>query len=309
MMTRTRRLLLLAVAVSLSVVAVAAFVLVTRSDGIPRETDLTESVHVGAVSLRLPRGYEERTGEIEIHLGGSARFRAPRWPSVGISHISRYVMEGSEVFSPCVEPRFEPFPEVPEISGAAEVFFCDLCMWETMCALRPDGAGIAFDFGRAAGVPKDEFWEQVLWILDTVHITDDFDALTEDVQAGPIRLRLPAGVDIVLVEDEEEVFSVPVPDGDVYQLVNRPAGIPVMRVEQGAPRFWDDESPCSVVSDIPGALAAELCWYDGPGVNQTELVLTLQNGDVWTVRGNAVVNEAFVHAVFDTVSVDPDWTP
>jgi len=292
-MTKTRRFALLAVAVMLLGTACAN----------PSADDLTQTIEAGFVRFRLPDAARYREFEYppeEISPPGFARWETPGWPtaSVNINHSTWRDIQY------CLDRDTRPWVPVERIEinipGGDEAFYCHEAPTVIMLHVRHSdnlGAAMSFSFleDSSGNSPlRDDFHEMVSWIMSTIEIDTDFGPLIQQLQAGPIRFSVPEGVTLEAVEP-----------GSFYRLADRSIGVSRLVVKTADERL--DLETCEVVDNIPGAQQTRMCQHYRRTLYPV-LVVDTPDGSQWTIYGNTRFNETFVQAVFDTITVDEDWS-
>jgi len=149
------------------------------------------------------------------------------------------------------------------------------------------------NFPREAWPATDEEKAFLRSVFMTAEIVTEFDELTQLVESGPVRLRLP----------EDVVWS----DGSHHNVLHfaseGPIGTEPIAVAPGVSRPGS-ESPYCELFYVPGAIEAHYC------IEVIRLLRILApDGEGWTVSAFGWINEEFVHAVFATVTVTPNGSP
>ena len=228
---------------------------------------------------------------------GFIEWGAPGWPLVRILHASWNDIQY------CLDRDTHPWVPVERIEisipGGDEAFYCfESPGWISLHVRHSDDRETSMSFS----IPEDSFddatsltglHEMALWIMSTIEIDTDFGPLSQQLQAGPIRFSVPEGVTLEAVEP-----------GSFYRLADRTIGVPRLVVKTADERL--DLDSCEEVDNIPGAQQTRMCRHHDR--RYPVLLVDTPDGAQWTIYGNTRFNETFVHAVFDTITVDPDWS-
>jgi len=273
--------------------------------------DVTQEIEIGVLRFRLPRNATRLPAHRE-GIAGSGFWEIPGVFEFRVFHTdsrdSEHTIENSS--------HERPYAMVLDVPGATEVwarvnwrpeggFFADV---GRILMLRPCGTTISVSFSMFAdGVYGDEFYalrDGIMAILESLEIVESFDPPAQEATVGPLRLRLP---------EEASVMSE-VPDRR-YAVTGLPFDIPNLTI---ADTVDYPLTYCRAHETVPGAAATELCEIrrvlacneelGEPCNSSLVLRIELPDGTSWFVQGATAINEPLIRAIFDTVTVDPDWS-
>ena len=268
------------------------------------EESLTQVVDSGTFRFRLPE---------DAYLEGSEPGNGPSdysfvWRIPGMFGV--FVMHTGRGRAPYRLDELGPFSEEAtypvEVEGAVEARRrADMTSGDSLIVVRPCGATTSIGFIGLEGAPWDlsDYHEVIDMILSTVEVTDGLYPLLEDAEAGPLRFRLPAGGAFHEIRANER-YVTPIWRGGPVPFIDVTLG------ENSNQRTL----VCDTPFEVPGAQGSALCRtedegdYTSSAMNGLVLHVELVNGEIWQVFGQAIANEPIVVAIFDTITVDPDWS-
>ena len=165
--------------------------------------------------------------------------------------------------------------------------------------LRPCGANVEIViYAIGGGWTLAEFQanpEIFETIFESIEIIDTFGPLVYEASVGPLRLHLPEGL-----------LLTPTLPGAHYVIAAPPLGIPKFSI--GVADAFEPVN-CDEIIDVPGARIAQLCeTREVQDRDDPILRVETHDGTTWLLQGDGVINETFVRAVFDTVTVDESWS-
>ncbi|MCL2595049.1 MAG: hypothetical protein FWD83_05970 [Promicromonosporaceae bacterium] len=153
------------------------------------------------------------------------------------------------------------------------------------------------NFPREAWPATDEEKAFLRSVFMTAEIVTEFGELTQLVESGPLRLRLPEDV---LWEDVQ--WSIAHFSDFVHFATEGPIGTEPIATHETF-RSGSDSPFCEPFY-VPGAAEAYYC-----DEGMKFLRILTPDGEGWTVSAYGWINEEFVHAVFATVTVTPNGSP
>jgi len=285
----------------------SAFLIACDFSSVNSDLTLTQTIHVGAIQMRLPDSARLNTALPSEFPGPSqsGTFIVRGAPNVEVRFASKSGTGEDRHIPGWAKDGRCSHAHPLDVVGAEAAFICEHTSMnneETWVELQLDlpGGGQVSIIGVASAdySPRTAAGREFLRsVFATVEVVTEFGPLTQIVKAGPIRMFIPENV----------TWRFDAQTGTHY-IADGPVGTPNLWVFL-IPMIIQDDSPLCEPLDAPGDIRAAIC-LDGGRSHRSNLPYVLvvadsgsSYGHSWLLQGESIMSKDFVSAVFDSLYV------